>query len=119
MAEYQENYGQYSNRGEYSGLNIEDQTVAPPAASWGPGYNNPPQTSWTGDAAMPSNAQYGAPPVQPMYTGDPQYTQFQQGGSIFMSICNCDVSNLSGGSYRWFSCCHFPPINMPQLLRRI
>jgi hypothetical protein len=81
MAQYPENYGQYSQQGEYSGLNIEDQSVAPPTGavgSWGSGYN-PQQPSWSSDVpAVPSNTQFGAPPVQPMYN-DPQYSQFQQG----------------------------------------
>lgn len=82
MTQYQENYGQYSHQEQYSGLNLEDQSVAPPTAAGplGSGYNNPgvQQALYTGDvpaAAAPPNAQYNAPPVQPMYTSDPQYQQ--------------------------------------------
>lgn len=69
MAEYEENYGQYSNQGQYSGLNIEDQSVAPPT---------------TAQAA--SNVQYNAPPVQPMYTNDPQYQQGKAYWEILVDV---------------------------------
>ena len=85
MSQYQENYGQYSTnsqQGLYPGLNVEDQPneAAQQQASWG-GYDPSgaqQSASWeAGDtnARARGTSGYSAPPVQPMYSNDPQYQQ--------------------------------------------
>lgn len=85
----QEDYGQYSNMGRqehYSGFNMEDQSEqAPPQAQAQAGYNpSAGQASWmntyTTSATAPNTSLYTSPPVQPMYTTNPQ---FQQGALPF------------------------------------
>lgn len=70
-----EGYGQYSSdnyQGQHHGLNIEDQSEA----SWQGSYN-PTEQQAPAWAPPPSSSYYGhgAPPVQPMYTSEPQFQQ--------------------------------------------
>ena len=85
-----EEYGQYStnNQQGYSGLNIENQSETQPPWNPASGYNIPSggQTSWNAGqpgTSAPAASLYSAPPVQPMYSNDPQY---QQGTNVLSTI---------------------------------